>query len=181
MNLVEWRPQLFVILGDRVPPTLIVRLENPGVPRRGFLSCGSARQTLAQQRPIASTPKTLHRNNRAVPCLGKPPNCKVRSVPLRGARIIQDLGRNDFVKVNCAARHHIVLLAPEALLRIALAPVSKALDLKESFRCRLVRTDGVGRWCQPTFGTGPFPPLRTGPPIKSSDVAPRLGRSSLSR
>ena len=23
------------------PPTLIVRLENPGVPRRGFLSCGS--------------------------------------------------------------------------------------------------------------------------------------------
>jgi hypothetical protein len=35
--------------------------------------------------------------------------------------------------------------------------------------------------CQPTSNTGSFPPLRTGPPIKLSDVAPRLGRSGLSR
>jgi ribosomal protein S27E len=49
---------------------------------------------------------------------------------------IEDLGRGDFVKVDCAACHHIALLTPEALLRIGLSPAAKVLDLKQRLRCR---------------------------------------------
>ena len=40
-------------------------------------------------------------------------------LPLYAARI-EDLGRGDFVKVDCAACHHVALLAPEFLLRLPL-------------------------------------------------------------
>jgi hypothetical protein len=35
---------------------------------------------------------------------------------------IEDLGRSDFVKVDCAACHHVALLTPEFLLRLGLSP-----------------------------------------------------------
>jgi hypothetical protein len=37
-------------------------------------------------------------------------------LPLYAARI-ENLGLGDFVKVDCAACHHVALLTPEALLR----------------------------------------------------------------
>ena len=36
----------------------------------------------------------------------------------------------DFVKVDCAACHHVALLTPEVLLRGGLSPGAKVLDLK---------------------------------------------------
>jgi hypothetical protein len=42
-------------------------------------------------------------------------------LPLYAARI-EDLGQSDFVKVDCAACHHVALLTPEFLLRLGLAP-----------------------------------------------------------
>jgi ribosomal protein S27E len=47
-------------------------------------------------------------------------------MPLYAARI-EDLGRSDFVKVDCAACHHVALLTADFLLR---------LGLKERVRCR---------------------------------------------
>jgi hypothetical protein len=41
---------------------------------------------------------------------------------------IEDLGRGDLVKVDCAACHHVALLTPDFLLR--LRPQAKVLDLK---------------------------------------------------
>jgi hypothetical protein len=56
-------------------------------------------------------------------------------LPLYAARI-EDLGQGDFVKVDCAACHHVALLAPEFLLRLGLSPQTKVLDLKGRVRCR---------------------------------------------
>jgi hypothetical protein len=56
-------------------------------------------------------------------------------LPLYAARI-EDLGRGDFVKVDCAACHHVALLTPEALLRVGLDPAAKVLDLWARLRCR---------------------------------------------
>jgi hypothetical protein len=41
--------------------------------------------------------------------------------PLYLARI-KDLGRSDFVKIDCAACHHVALLTPEFLLQLGLSP-----------------------------------------------------------
>ncbi len=60
-------------------------------------------------------------------------------LPLYAARI-EDLGPGDFVKVDCAACHHVALLTPEALLRQGLTPAAKVLDLAGRLRCR-----GCGR------------------------------------
>jgi ribosomal protein S27E len=60
-------------------------------------------------------------------------------LPLYAVRI-EDLGRGDFVKVDCAACHHVALLTPEALLRVGLSPGTKVLDLKGRLKCR-----GCGR------------------------------------
>jgi hypothetical protein len=60
-------------------------------------------------------------------------------LPLYAARI-EGLGQGDFVKVDCAACHHVALLTPEALLRVGLSRAAKVLDLKGRFRCR-----GCGR------------------------------------
>ena len=50
-------------------------------------------------------------------------------LPLYAARI-EDLGRGDLVKVDCAACRHVALLTPEVLVRAGLSPVTKVLDLK---------------------------------------------------
>jgi hypothetical protein len=55
--------------------------------------------------------------------------------PLYLARI-EDLGRGDLVKVDCAACHHVALLTPEFLLRLGLSPHAKVLDLTGRVRCR---------------------------------------------
>jgi hypothetical protein len=52
-------------------------------------------------------------------------------------------GRGDFVKVDCAACHHVALLTPEALLGVGLSPVAKVLDLKGRFRSRGCSGEGV--------------------------------------
>jgi hypothetical protein len=49
---------------------------------------------------------------------------------------IEDLGLGDFVKVDCAACHHVALLAPDFLVRLGRSPQAKVLDLKERARCR---------------------------------------------
>jgi hypothetical protein len=43
-----------------------------------------------------------------------------RRPPLYLARI-EDLGRSDFVKVGCAACHHVALLLPVVLLKLGLS------------------------------------------------------------
>jgi hypothetical protein len=60
---------------------------------------------------------------------------EARMLPLYAARI-EDLGPGDFVKVDCAACHHVAVLAREFLLRLGLSPQTKVLDLKERIRCR---------------------------------------------
>jgi hypothetical protein len=55
--------------------------------------------------------------------------------PLYLARI-EDLGQSDFVKVICAACHHVALLTPDFLLRLGFGPQAKVLDLKSRVRCR---------------------------------------------
>jgi hypothetical protein len=60
-------------------------------------------------------------------------------LPLYAARI-EDLGRGDFVKIDCAACHHVALLTPEALRGLGLPRTAKVLDLKPRLRCR-----GCGR------------------------------------
>ena len=49
---------------------------------------------------------------------------------------IEDLGRGDFVKVDCSACHHVALLTPDFLLRLGLSPAAKVLDLKGWVGCR---------------------------------------------
>jgi hypothetical protein len=56
-------------------------------------------------------------------------------LPLYAARI-EDLGQGDFVKIDCAACHHVALLTQVALLRLGLNPGAKVLDLDDRFRCR---------------------------------------------
>jgi hypothetical protein len=63
---------------------------------------------------------------------------------------IEDLRQGDFVKVDCAACHHVALLAPEFLLRLGLSPQAKVLDLKERMRsegtsCGFDQVAGAGR------------------------------------
>ena len=56
-------------------------------------------------------------------------------LPLYLARI-EDLGRGDVVKIDCAACHHVALLTAGALLKLGLSPGAKVLDLKGRVRCR---------------------------------------------
>jgi ribosomal protein S27E len=55
--------------------------------------------------------------------------------PLYLARI-EDLGRGDLVRVDCAACHHVAVLTPDFLLRHGLSRQAKVLDLKSRVRCR---------------------------------------------
>jgi hypothetical protein len=66
-------------------------------------------------------------------------------LPLYAARI-QDLGPGDFVKVDCAACHHVALLTPEALLRVGLSPAAKRFSTsKGGFGVGAVEGRG-GQW-----------------------------------
>jgi hypothetical protein len=75
-------------------------------------------------------------------------NTGLEMVPLYAASI-EDLGPNDFVKVDCAAccrrllrssaelrRSHTGMLAPASLARLGLEPRQRVLDLKDRVRCR---------------------------------------------
>jgi hypothetical protein len=56
--------------------------------------------------------------------------------PLYAARI-EDLGPGDFIKVECAACGHDVLITRSALLQgLRLQPTDRVLDLEPRFRCR---------------------------------------------
>jgi hypothetical protein len=57
-------------------------------------------------------------------------------VPLYAARI-EDLGPGDFVKVECAACGHDMLIPQSALLQgLRLALTTRVLDLESRLRCR---------------------------------------------
>ena len=56
-------------------------------------------------------------------------------VPLYAAGI-EDLGRGDFVKVNCAACSHTALVTPAFLARLGLESRHRVLDLRDRVRCR---------------------------------------------
>ena len=75
-------------------------------------------------------------------------------LPLYAARI-EDLGPGDFVKVDCAACHHVALLPPEALLRVGLSTSAKVLDLKARLRCRGCGRLGGERCLDQAAGTEP--------------------------
>jgi hypothetical protein len=64
---------------------------------------------------------------------------------------------------------------------IILGPILRVSSMIGCFGTRGVYSQPFPGDCQRTSSTGPFPPLRTGPPIKLSDVAPRLVRSGLFR
>jgi hypothetical protein len=49
---------------------------------------------------------------------------------------IEDLGRGDILRVDCAACHHVALLTPDFPLRLGLSAQAKVLDLKSRVRCR---------------------------------------------
>ena len=56
-------------------------------------------------------------------------------LPLYLARI-EDLGRGDLLRVDCAACHHVALLTPTAFLRLGRSASIKVLDLKWRVMCR---------------------------------------------
>ena len=64
-------------------------------------------------------------------------------LPLYSTRI-EDLGSGDFVKIDCAACHHVALLTPEALRRVGLSAAAKVLDLKGAAPVPGVRKEGAG-------------------------------------
>jgi hypothetical protein len=45
-------------------------------------------------------------------------------LPFYAARI-EDLGRGDLVKVDCATCHHVALLTPEALVKAGLSAAAR--------------------------------------------------------
>ena len=69
---------------------------------------------------------------------------------------IEDLGPGDFVKVDCAACHHVALLTPEVLRRAGLSPAAKVLDRavpvprvrEEGASGRFDQVEGAGRSAQ---------------------------------
>jgi hypothetical protein len=62
-------------------------------------------------------------------------------LPLYAARI-EDLGLDDFVKVDCAACHHVALLTPGNLLRVGPQPRGEASRLQGavSIKCGEARS-----------------------------------------
>ncbi len=74
-------------------------------------------------------------------------------VPLYAARI-EDLGPADFVKMECAACGHQMLIPPSALLQgLRLPPTTLVLDLEHRLRCRECDARGKAvvsvRWAGP--------------------------------
>jgi hypothetical protein len=63
-------------------------------------------------------------------------------LPLYATRIA-DLGQGDFVKVDCAACHHVALLTPEALLRVGLDP-RRSCSISGPAAVSRLREEGAG-------------------------------------
>jgi hypothetical protein len=102
-------------------------------------------------------------------------------LPPYAARI-EDLGQGDFVRIDCAACHHVALLTPEALLRVGLSPAAKILDLERRLRCRgcgrkgraVVSIEWRGGAGKPASSAGPRQAIETTPivPATSSGSTP---------
>jgi hypothetical protein len=101
--------------------------------------------------------------------------------PLYLARI-EDLRHGDLVKVDCAACHHVAVLAPDFLLRLGCDPGTKVLDLQGQVRCRSFVEHGDERWFRSSGGARAGDPVRSPlPPVdpqhrNSVDFAALLGR-----
>ena len=65
-------------------------------------------------------------------------------LPLYLARV-EDLEQGDFVKIECAACHHVALLTPAALLKLGLSPAAKVLDLTMRGQVPRLRSAGASR------------------------------------
>jgi hypothetical protein len=74
-------------------------------------------------------------------------------LPLYAARI-EDLGPGDFVKVDCAACHHVALLPPEALLRVGLSPGAKGPRSQRAAAVSGLREEGSGGGFGEVAGAG---------------------------
>jgi hypothetical protein len=79
-------------------------------------------------------------------------------LPLYAARI-EDVRQGDFVKVDCAACHHVALLAPDFLLRHGLTPQTKgSISKTGSGAGDAEREDG--RWFRSSGGRAGEPGIR---------------------
>jgi len=89
--------------------------------------------------------------------------------PMYLARI-EDLGRGDFVKVDCAACRHVALRTPNFLLRLGLSPAAKVLDLKGAGPVPWLWSERACH-CVGEVGT----PERVADPSPGAAVTPRQG------
>jgi len=96
----------------------------------------------------------------------------LNAAPIPGARI-EDLGRGDVVKVDCAACHHAALLTPDFLLRLGLSPNAKVLDLKAR-----MRSEGPSSRVGQAGTTGRVEP---GCPLWRRQAGPDAGRPGSAR
>ena len=98
-------------------------------------------------------------------------------LPLYAARI-EDLGRGDLVKVDCATCHHVALLTRGALLKLGLSPATKVLDLNMRVRCRGCgarwRAVVSARWGHPRVSRDDSP-VRSGKSDAAYKVSPAFG------
>ena len=125
-------------------PHATQRRPDDGVPIRAATATRTARavvgfqDTCPQHQPHGPIPEAYWTLTKPFPRALHSRNTNAM-LTLYAARI-EHLGQGDFVKVDCAACHHVALLTPEVLLRTGLSPAAKVLDLKERLRWR-----GCGR------------------------------------
>jgi|HubBroStandDraft_6_1064221.scaffolds.fasta_scaffold40487_2 hypothetical protein len=74
-------------------------------------------------------------------------------LPLYAARI-EDLGPGDFVKVGCAACHHVALLPPEALMRVGLSNRREGARSQRAAALSGLREEGSGGGFDQVAGAG---------------------------
>jgi hypothetical protein len=91
-------------------------------------------------------------------------------LPLYAARI-EDLGPGDFVKVDCAACHHVVVLAPDFLLRLGLSPKPRCSTSKSGSGAGGAGRE-EGRWFRSSGGDKAGEPVH---PLARSGVCARQG------
>jgi hypothetical protein len=80
--------------------------------------------------PNLPAPATYLPTDAALACARFFENLREPRSALHATRI-EDLGRGDLVKIDCAACHHVALLTPAALLKLGLSPRAKGLKLKK--------------------------------------------------
>jgi hypothetical protein len=74
-------------------------------------------------------------------------------LPLYAARI-EDLGPGDFVKIDCAACHHVALLSAEVLLRGRAESRGEGAPLEGPAPVPRVREEGAGGGIGEVAGSG---------------------------